>query len=115
MLLTLPNSGAVNHLIKSRTSCHDGTAKFPDVHGRGVLGNNADWASFRTRGRAIGALVLTGFGVGRIFAALRSDQWAGRWIYIVITIIPLHSQDLPSSVCASLPWLGLTSMGASSH
>jgi hypothetical protein len=40
------------------------------------------------RGRAIAALVMTGFGVWWVFAAMSSINGLTLWIYIVVAIIP---------------------------
>lgn len=40
------------------------------------------------RGKAIGTLVMTGFGVWWVFAAMSSVNGLALWIYIVVAIIP---------------------------
>ena len=40
------------------------------------------------RGRVIGTLVMTGFGVWWVFAAMSSINRVALWIYIVVAIVP---------------------------
>lgn len=40
------------------------------------------------RGRAIGTLVMTGFGVWWVFGAMSSINGLASWIYVVVAIVP---------------------------